>query len=57
MKLIYRPKEGFVGPPIPWPAADHTEPDTKAAEEKLDSGFFAEAAPKKEKGHNEGGVS
>lgn len=47
MRLIYTPKAGFAGPPIPWPATDHTEPDAKAAQEKLDSGFFAEVERKK----------
>ena len=47
MKLIYIAKEGFAGPPIPWPAADHDEEDGKLAEAKLASGFFTKAEGRK----------
>ena len=43
MKLTYTPKEGFAGPPIPWPACDHDEDDLKLAEAKVASGFFSKS--------------
>ena len=41
MKLTYTPKDGFVGPPIPWPADDHYEDDHDLAKAKVRSAFFA----------------
>ena len=56
MKLIYKPKEGFAGPPIPWPACDHDEKDPVAAAEKMASGFFAELMSRpKQSDKTEGG--
>jgi len=48
MKLTYTPKVHKLGPPIPWPAADHDEDDPKLAEAKVASGFFKKAKPDKE---------
>lgn len=40
MRLKYTPKEGFAGPPFPWPARDHTERSRAVARRKIESGFY-----------------
>ncbi len=42
MKLVYKPKVGFMGPGSGWPAGDHEEKNEKVAEAKLNSGFYHE---------------
>ncbi len=40
MKLIFISRNGFVGPPAPWPGSDHDEPDKAVYAAKLASGFY-----------------
>lgn len=51
MKLEYtgpRPLDGSALPlPEGWIADEHTEPDRKVAQEKLDSGMYKRAEPEK----------
>lgn len=42
MYLVYTPKEGFMAPPIPWPARDHEEDKNRTARRKIKSGFYVE---------------
>ncbi len=42
MKLVYKPKPGFLSPGHGWPARNHNEPDERLAARKIASGFYRE---------------